>query len=393
MLDKSLYISSDEAAELLKVSKATLYAYVSRRGLRSFPSEGTRKRRYWRADIEKLLQQSPDATLASTTLVPSTSLTLLTHDGLFYRGRDVTKLSATASLEEVASLLWEADANLFETLPPSGPKNLADQITLFSGLSPLNRALAVLPSIEDANLKSADLSTSGFLLSCAGVLRWMAALLSNKQEATTEPTHKVIAHAVAANERFEELIRQSLVLSADHELDPTTYAVRAAANTGVTPYGATMVGLVVAQGQRQRHQRVLTAARFLRVVMSAPDPTSEVLRIYRMGESIPGFSDQTLHEGRDPRASALLSAMAEQLNGDREFAKIEKMITAATDLSGFSPAFILPVVFLGLQLGYEDEPLTFVTAGRMVGWLAHAREQFFSGPQVRPRTAYVGTLP
>src|SRR5690606_37127685 len=52
--DDHLYLSAEEAAGILGVNLPTLYAYVSRKNIRSVKVEGSRKRRYWAADIERL---------------------------------------------------------------------------------------------------------------------------------------------------------------------------------------------------------------------------------------------------------------------------------------------------------------------------------------------------
>ncbi|HEU5015201.1 MAG TPA: helix-turn-helix domain-containing protein [Roseiflexaceae bacterium] len=53
------YIDGDEAATLLGVKKATLYAYVSRGVLRSFKRGMGRRRVYRRADVEALRALRP----------------------------------------------------------------------------------------------------------------------------------------------------------------------------------------------------------------------------------------------------------------------------------------------------------------------------------------------
>jgi citrate synthase len=55
------YLDGGEAAELLGVKKATLYAYVSRGLLRSYKQGVGRNRLYRRADIERLLSVRPSA--------------------------------------------------------------------------------------------------------------------------------------------------------------------------------------------------------------------------------------------------------------------------------------------------------------------------------------------
>jgi len=55
------YLESEEAARLLGVKRATLYAYVSRGLLRSYRQGIKRQRLYRRADIEELLRLAPAA--------------------------------------------------------------------------------------------------------------------------------------------------------------------------------------------------------------------------------------------------------------------------------------------------------------------------------------------
>jgi predicted DNA-binding transcriptional regulator AlpA len=51
---EALYITAKEAAAALGVSIPTLYAYVSRGLIRSQGVAGSRNRRYWKVDIERL---------------------------------------------------------------------------------------------------------------------------------------------------------------------------------------------------------------------------------------------------------------------------------------------------------------------------------------------------
>lgn len=392
-MDSELYISADEAARLLGVTMDTLYAYVSRKRVRSFPAPGTRKRRYWRADIEALRRTDQPARTVEHTLARTTELTLLTDAGLFYRGRDATMLAETETLESVAALLWGVSADVFAMPIDSAPAHLPALFDLFGELSPLDRALSILPAIEHENPRSADLSPLGFARTSASLVRWIAAIVAGRYTASEEPVHIVIARSVVADDRFDDLVRRTLVLAADHELDPITYVVRAAGNVGCTPYGAAMAGLSGTRGQRMRHQRTLATERFIREILNSSDPAKEVARLYRLGEPIPGFTPLEVHRLHDPRAQALLMAMRDQLGDDPSFAKLDRAIAAAADLTACAPHFILPVAFLGQQLGYNQEPLAFSAPGRMAGWLAQAYEQYQEGTLIRPRAAYIGILP
>jgi citrate synthase len=61
VLDGEEYLTVDEAARLLGVKRATLYAYVSRGVLRSYRQGIKRQRLYRRADIDDLLRLAPGA--------------------------------------------------------------------------------------------------------------------------------------------------------------------------------------------------------------------------------------------------------------------------------------------------------------------------------------------
>jgi len=59
VLNGEEYLTVDEAARLLDVKPATLYAYVSRGILRSYRQGIKRQRLYRRAEVESLLRLAP----------------------------------------------------------------------------------------------------------------------------------------------------------------------------------------------------------------------------------------------------------------------------------------------------------------------------------------------
>ena len=64
VLDGEEYLTVDEAARLLGVKHATLYAYVSRGVLRSYRQGIKRQRLYRRSEIESLLRLAPSGATA-----------------------------------------------------------------------------------------------------------------------------------------------------------------------------------------------------------------------------------------------------------------------------------------------------------------------------------------
>ncbi len=61
VLDGEEYLTVEEAADLLGVKRATLYAYVSRGLLRSYRQGIKRQRLYRRSEVESLVRIAPSA--------------------------------------------------------------------------------------------------------------------------------------------------------------------------------------------------------------------------------------------------------------------------------------------------------------------------------------------
>ena len=102
---------------LLGVSRATLYAYVSRGCVRSEPVPGRpRERRYAREDVERLRvraeerrnpEKAAEHALRWGVPILESAITLIADGKLYYRGHDAAELARTRSLEEVAALMLD----------------------------------------------------------------------------------------------------------------------------------------------------------------------------------------------------------------------------------------------------------------------------------------------
>lgn len=392
---QGLYLTAAEAAGALGIAVTSLYAYVSRKGIRSQPVPGTRARVYWHEDIDKIARgQNGDRTVKwDSILVPETKITLLTNDGHFYRGRSAIALSATSSLEEVAALLWEQDVrDAFPTKAPAVPAGFAEARLAMSSLSSVDQALSLFPMLEASNPKSYDRSAAGFAQTGGELLRWFAALVVHGDLPSADPIHVVLARAFSAADDYADIIRRLLVLFADHELSATTYAVRAVANTGSTPYQAVMAGLLASKGQRITEGRAPAIKRFIEEVLNDPNPGHPVVERHRAGEVLPGFS-HSLYKGGDVRARSLLGVMVERFADEDDFKRLVQAINVARDDAGVEPDLALLSLFIERKLKHRGGLGSIQIVARSVGWIAHAREQLDSGPLVRPRSAYTGVLP
>ncbi len=390
-----LYLTADAAAAALGISVPSLYAYVSRKGIRSQPVPGKRARLYWREDIERLSAGKPEQPRvpSDSILVPDTKLTLITENGLYFRGRSAVALSADNTLEDVAALLWGHDrATIFPDAGPVLPAGVRKARAAMSILPSSVQAISLLSILEASSTRNYDQSAAGFATVGAQVLRWYASSVVGIGQPTGEPIHLVLARGLRAPAGYDDIIRRILVLFADHELTAATYAVRAVANTGCTPYQAVMTGLIASRGRRIAEGRAPSVRRIVQEILAETDPGRPVLERYRAGERIPGFSHYMYANG-DARARALLPLLRERLADDDLFRRLFQAIDVAHDEIGVEPDLSLLSYAVEARLGFPDRESSFSLIARLVGWIAHAWEQMASGPMLRLRTAYTGPLP
>src|SRR5262245_8745064 len=122
-------MSAADAARVLRISRATLYAYVSRGLVRSQATPGGwRERGYAREDVEQLRRRTEerrapdkpaDRALRWGLPVLESSISLIDGRRIYYRGQDATQVARSRSLQEVASLIWSGRYGA--TFPPLQP--------------------------------------------------------------------------------------------------------------------------------------------------------------------------------------------------------------------------------------------------------------------------------
>lgn len=390
----ALYMTTAHAAETLGVSIATLYTYVSRKNIRAHKVPGSRSSRYLRADIERLkkgLTTEARRELASG-LASSSSVTLVSESGSYYRGVSAIELSKHGTLEDAARLLWDTgEDDPFAQPPASVPAHLDRLIELTRAFDPLDRLSMLLPALETANPRAYDLGRQGFCRSAAEVLRWATAIFLDRNRPTAEPIHRTIAAKSRCGAPWEDVLRRVLVLGADQALHPTTYAVRATANTGATPYRCVLAGLAAVSGKRLPSVRTASFARFIKEIEEARDATEPVRVRMRENEDLPGFGFSPF-ETADPRAIALWSALEQRLASDRRFKHFDRAIRFGRDATGQPPDFSFLAAYVSHRVGLGPRA-NLVRLARLVGWLAHALEQQLDKPMLRWRVAYTGRLP
>jgi len=392
------YLTADEAADLLGVSKATLYAYVSRGLIRS-EEIGTqsRARHYLAEDVRKLkarkearrnpAQVAQEALHWGTPLLDS-ALTLITDDSLYYRGHDVLTLSGSVTFEQVAALLWTGDLehDLFSAYRFPAP--ILQRIE--RGLAPIQRLIVALTLADD--LAAFDLRSEAVARTGARILYLLAAALTMKP-VESESLAEHVGHAWRPDDpQMARLINAALILCADHELNVSAFTARVVASAGSNPYAVVTGGLTALQGYKHGGNTERVEAYFREVGSPERINTVTAERL-RRGERIPGFG-HSLYPHGDPRAAALLAMITDAYPTAPE---VEFAVTLAERVSALiehqpNIDFALAALARVARLP-EGSPLALFALGRTVGWIGHAIEQYTSGTLIRPRARYTGDPP
>jgi citrate synthase len=386
-------VDAAAAARLLGVRRDTLYAYVSRGLVRSVPHpEDPRARLYAIADLEalqsrKLRLRRPKAA-AATALdwglpVLQTAISSIEGGRLRYRGRDVAQLAETATLETTAALLWEAPEVVFTTgfTPPPTWRRVAAELD--PAASPIERALALLPLLLPQDVSPLALARERLPSRAAMLMQALAAGLVDapaRRDGEAQPLHRVLA-AAWRRPQSADVIRRLLVLCADHELNPSTFAVRVAASTGTKLSGVLLAGLATLSGPR--HGGV--AERLAAILDDAGDPRvvpAMVAGRLARGEALPGFGHPLYPDG-DPRAALLLRVVTPD-------SVARSLMQAAADLAGLAPNIDFALVATERRHALpRGAALAIFALGRAAGWFAHALEQIEMGTLIRPRAEFV----
>jgi citrate synthase len=402
----STQLTATEAASLLGITVPTLYAYVSRGMLRSTPDAYGKHRLYDAAEVRRLARRKADGKRAGKVAqkvldwgvpVLESSITLIADGRLLYRGHDAVELARSASLEEVAALLWECSPRrLAEAAPaPLGAAQWSAWLKLWGDSAPLDRALVLLPAAAAqmprvwAQGRDAQLDTA-----CA-VMRLLAAALISAAP-SNEPLHRQLAAAWGIrNQKQIGVLRAALVACADHELNASTFTVRCITSTGAHLFGAVAGGLAALSGPRHGGESIRAAA-ILDEAARAPDLDRFLATRLNPGEHgiygavLSGFG-HPLYPNGDPRARVLLDLLTQAAPARSPIAEVHALANGVRDTTGTEPNLDYALAAIERVLGLPaGAAFTLFAVGRVVGWIAHAMEQSADGRLIRPRARYIG---
>jgi citrate synthase len=389
-----VYLSATEAASFLEVAKPTLYAYVSRGLVRSQPGTNSRDRRYHRLDLEQLrarkrIRKRPQAEVAATLQwgapLLESSLTLITNDGLYYRGLNALELALNRSFWEVAGWFW---SGVWEIIPSHKGDDHRRQ----------RRSTDPFHLLQIWLIERAQGDPLGYQLTMPAVAEVGTAIVRQFLVFLTGRANPSLARAAfelstswcQLSRRAERILDAILILTLDHEINVSSFTARVVASAGANLYEIVNGALCAFSGSR--HGRVSERAeQFVRELEEAESARQVIHTRLRSGEDIPGFG-HPLYPGGDPRAKLIFRLLADDFPA--EFLKIQRRIKESERVLRKYANVDLAVAVASKVLSLP--PLSgfhLFALGRMVGWIAHAIEQHQSGTLIRPRARYIGVMP
>lgn len=393
------YLSARQAAGELGVSLPTLYAYVSRGHIRSEPDPGSRGRRYRGDDVRAMSARRLPAAekggldrsaLAWGAPIVESAITCITEDGPHYRGVSAVDLADSATLEQVATLLWGYDEGdpFAADRGNTGGQLLEEVLTTLAPLRAIDRIAVAMAIAGDQDLHAHSRTVLGQTATGARILR-LAARAAVSADEHDGPIHGILArHWAPDSAAAPDLLRRALVLLADHELNASTFTARCAASTGSSLYDIVAAGLAALKGPK--HGGACTRAARLVRAYSGGEVLARAREDAGLGAQFPGFG-HPLYPNGDPRSKALLKTLA-AAGAPRRL--VEDMPNAIAEVTGEQPNIDYAVAALAATFDLpEGAELTLFAVSRITGWLAHGMEQLRSDQLIRPRARYTGVAP
>lgn len=411
-------IDAKEATLILGIKPQTLYAYVSRGLIRAAPKRGAKASLYHREDVETVLLKcrrgNPSGAASERVIrwggsaVLQTAITSIEPEGPRYRGKLALDLAAARRpFEDCVELLWNGILPARSIVWPATPVPEAFQqlnasiLRIAKQTDSMRRLLALTAEAYAAcNGRNAEVTLGAPVLAARKLIQILApafGLLHDRPNyapsTSAESIAAIIARSMGAANGEQELdaLNACLVLSADHELSPATFAARIAASAGADIFSCVNSALGAFDGLLtgfgcDESERTLRSA-------SSPKIYLGMLEKYtRRKEPIPGYA-HPLYPSGDPRARYLID-LAKEIGPRTPRARLAlNCVNAASTELGATPNLAVGLAVIAICLGLpERSPGALMALGRISGWIAHTFEQRLAGFLVRPRARYIGPV-
>lgn len=357
-------MDTQQAADLLGVRVATVYAYVSRGILSPVPG-GPRSRgsRFERNAVLALVQRRKRTRAGTFEIAVQTQLTRIDPAGrLFYRGRDVEHLAATSHFEDVAELLWDTevicpwpavDIGVDERAMPHGDR--------------------IRAAILDAGLARQDDFPTAAVRSINAAIASLPTLGTTTGDSVAARLWPKLTAQQADRERIRAL-DAALILLADHELATSTVVARATAGTRADPYHVLLAGAAALAGAAHG---------------AASGAAYDVLTGSRELHQVPAGFGHLVYRDTDPRFDALIARIEPW--APQVVRRVDDLTIAVRRAHGAAPNVDLALAALSVAAGAQRwaGEVVFLIA-RMAGFAAHGLEEQGQPLRFRPQADYVG---
>lgn len=334
---------------------------------------------------------------------------------LSYRGYSIDDLVENSNFLETAFLLVKGD------LPSQ--EQLADMLAVLSESSVLDEDMLAWIERLPFNIPSVDVMRTGISLLAASDA-YEEELSANDVWETLQrllaqlPLILIARHRIAKGleareyrddlnytgnllwgltdreptQAAERALDAFMVLSAEHELTPSTYAVRVIASTRSDFLSATIAGLCAIKGiwHGGPGQQAIDILEAVEIPEAAKTIVDAVLKQY---ERMPGFWHR-VYRTSDPR-SELLRPFCKEMAAETGMLQMESVASAIEsevwNIQQILPSFDWAATRLLHYLGLDSDLfISLFAISRTVGWAAHFIEQQDIPQPIRRRADYVG---
>src|SRR5437660_11840822 len=335
---------------------------------------------------------------------------------LAYRGIDIHELADNANFEETCHLLWfgklptrkelkdlrerlalerhldPAIINLLQT----APKNITPMDVLRTAVSALSFYDPDQKSNDhEANVRKAIRLTSQIAMTVAAYdrIRKGKNIVEPDRSLSHAANFLLLLNGERPSGTADRALDIALILTADHELNASTFAARVTAATLSDMHSAITSAIGALKGPLHGGANEAVFHILETINSSNADPVQYVKGMLAQKKKVPGFGHRVYHT-EDPRATHLRQ-MSEELGQSsgtpkwfeyskkiEEFIRGDKKLNANVDFYSASTYH---------TLGIDVDLFTPVFAvSRVSGWAAHVIEQLDDNRLIRPRADYIG---
>jgi 2-methylcitrate synthase len=335
---------------------------------------------------------------------------------LAYRGIDIHDLADNATFEEVTYLLWHGKLPTRKELAEFSlqlvrERKLDAQIISFLRQVPKHAlpmdvcrtivsALSFFDPEEKVNTKEANYNKAQRLFSQTGMIvasydriRKGLPLIEPDRSLSYAGNFLLMLNGVRPSETAIRALDTSLILTADHEWNASTFAARVTAATLSDMHSAVTSGIGALKGPLHGGANEAVMKLLDTIIERGADPVEYVKGMIAQKIKIPGFGHR-VYTTEDPRATHLRQ-MSRDLGYSMGKPKwyddskaIEEYINAEKKLNANVDFYSASVYHM---LGIDVDLFTpLFVMSRMAGWTAHVMEQLADNRLIRPRADYIG---